>query len=96
VRTFVAEHCGLVAADRARCHCRKRVPAAIALGRVDPADADEPSPDDIAAAVAEMEALYDAAGLLRSVPDAPAPAAVAAHIRSLLDSGGHRLVEPPP
>jgi RNA polymerase sigma factor (sigma-70 family) len=96
VRTFVAEHCGLVAADRARCHCRKRVPAAIALGRVDPADADEPSPDDIAAAVAEMEALYDAAGLLRSVPDAPAPAAVAAHIRSLLDSGGYRLVEPPP
>jgi RNA polymerase sigma factor (sigma-70 family) len=96
VRTFVAEHCGLVAPGRARCHCRKRVPAAVARGRVDPADADEPSADDVAAAVAEMEAFYDAAGLLRSVPDAAAPAAVAAQIRSLIDSGGSRLVDPPP
>jgi hypothetical protein len=72
------------------------VPAAVARGRVDPADADEPSDADVAAAVAEMEAFYDAAGLLRSVPDTTAPAAVAAHIRSLIDSGGSRLVDPSP
>jgi hypothetical protein len=43
-----------------------------------------------------MEALYDAAGLLRSVPDTAAPREVAVRIRSLLDSGRYRLVSPPP
>jgi RNA polymerase sigma factor (sigma-70 family) len=96
VRVFVSEHCGLVAPTVARCHCRKRVPVAVRLGRVDPAVAGQVTPDDVEEAVAEMEALYDTAGLLRSVPDAVAPAEVAVRIRSLLDSGRYRLIGPPP
>lgn len=96
VREFVSEHCGLVAPDRARCHCRRRVPVAVRLGRVDPAGVEQPTPGAVEDAVAEMEALYDAAGLLRSVPDAAAPREVAVRIRSLLDSGRYRLVSPPP
>lgn len=96
VRAFVGEHCGLVAPERARCHCRRRVPAAVRLGRIDPTLPQGATPDDLTRAVAEMEALHDAAGLLRSVPDETAPAEVAVRIRSLLDSGRYRLVSPPP
>lgn len=96
VRAFVGEHCGLVAPAVARCHCRKRVPAAARLGRIVPTAAERATPSDLEEAVDEMEALHDAAGLLRSVPDAVAPAEVAVRIRSLLDSGRYRLVDPPP
>jgi RNA polymerase sigma factor (sigma-70 family) len=94
VRGFVAEHCGLVAPATARCHCRKRVPAALALGRVHPGAPGGPTPASVQAAVAEMESLYDAAGLIRSVPDTTAPDGVAVGIRSLLQSGRHRLLAP--
>jgi RNA polymerase sigma factor (sigma-70 family) len=96
VRAFVGEHCGLVAPTTARCHCRKRVPVAVRLGRVDPEVASGATPAEVEEAIAEMEALYDTAGLLRSVPDALAPGEVAVRIRSLLDSGRYRLVSPPP
>jgi RNA polymerase sigma factor (sigma-70 family) len=94
VRDFVAEHCGLVAPTVARCHCRKRVPAALALGRVHPGAAADPTPAAVEAAVEEMESLYDAAGLVRSLPDTTAPAEVAVDIRSLLESGRYRLLGP--
>jgi hypothetical protein len=94
VRDFVAEHCGLVAPSIARCHCRKRVPAALALGRVHPDVAADPTPATVEAAVEEMESLYDAAGLVRSLPDTTAPAEVAVDIRSLLQSGRYRLLGP--
>jgi RNA polymerase sigma factor (sigma-70 family) len=94
IREFVSEYCGLVAPTRARCHCRKRVPAAIRLGRIDPDVADGPSPAVIDAAVAEMEALYDTAELLRSVSDETAPGSVTVRIRSLVRSGRYRLVGP--
>jgi RNA polymerase sigma factor (sigma-70 family) len=73
VRSFVADHCGLVAPATARCHCRKRVPAALARGRVDAATAEQPTAMAVDAAVAEMESLYDAAGLIRSLPTRPPP-----------------------
>jgi hypothetical protein len=41
-----------------------------------------------------MEALYDAAQLLRSVDDQAAPGAVTVRIRSLVRSGRYRLVGP--
>jgi RNA polymerase sigma factor (sigma-70 family) len=96
VRAFVSQYCGLVAPTTARCHCRKRVPVAVRLGRVDPAVPERATPAAVDEAVAEMEALYDAAGLLRSVPDAVAPDEVAARIRSLLETGRYRLVTSPP
>jgi RNA polymerase sigma factor (sigma-70 family) len=95
VRGFVAEHCGLVAPTTARCHCRKRVPAAQALGRVDAATAEQPTAAAVHAAVAEMESLYDAAGLIRSLPDTTAPGEVAVGIRSLVQSGRYQLLAPP-
>ena len=49
---------------------------------------------DVQVAVGEMDAWYDAAGLLRSVPDTAAPDEVAVRIRSLLASGRYRLVTP--
>ena len=94
VRAFVNEYCGLVSPTTARCHCRQRVPAAVRLGRVDPAISDGASRRDIDDAVAEMETLYDAAGLLRSVPDAVAPDELLVRIRQLLDSGRSTLVTP--
>jgi RNA polymerase sigma factor (sigma-70 family) len=95
VRDFVAEHCGLVAPATARCHCRKRVPAAVALGRVHADAAHDPTPATVDAAVAEMESLYDTAGLIRSLPDTTAPHEVAVGIRSLMRSGRYRLLAPP-
>jgi RNA polymerase sigma factor (sigma-70 family) len=94
IREFVSEYCGLVAPTRARCHCRKRVPAAINLGRIDAQIADAPTPAVIDAAVAEMEALYDTAELLRSVSDETAPGSVTVRIRSLVRSGRYRVIGP--
>ena len=91
VREFLSEYCGLVAEKPARCHCRKRVPVAVRLGRVDPTAAEGASNDDVERAVVEMEALYDAASLVRSVPDATAPAEVIERLRTLLGSGGFGL-----
>lgn len=95
VRGFVADHCGLVAPATARCHCRKRVPAALARGRVDAATAEHSTAAAVDAAVAEMESLYDAAGLIRSLPDTSAPGEVAVGIRSLVQSGHYQLLAPP-
>jgi RNA polymerase sigma factor (sigma-70 family) len=95
VRAFVAEHCGLVAPESAARHCRRRVAVATRLGRIEPTLTDQATPTELAAAVDEMEALYDAAALVRSVPDAAAPAEVGVRIRSLLDSGRYRRIIPP-
>jgi hypothetical protein len=65
------------------------------LGFVNPAFASPATAADVEDAVGEMEALYDAAGLLRSVRDTTAPGEVAVRIRSLLASGRYRLVTPP-
>lgn len=93
VRQFVAEHCGLVAPASARCHCRRRVPAAIRLGRIKADAIEAATSEDIDTAVAEMERLYDAAGLLRSVGDDRAPRAVAVQVRSLVRAGRLGLLE---
>jgi hypothetical protein len=62
--------------------------------RVHPDVAADPTPATVEAAVEEMESLYDAAGLVRSLPDTTAPAEVAVDIRSLLQSGRYRLLGP--
>jgi len=90
IRHFVGEHCGLVAGPRAACHCRKRVAVAVELGRV--ARAVEPPPDEVLAATEEIEALYDAAALVRSVGDERAPEDVATRIRSVIRSGRYDLL----
>ena len=69
--------------------------AAVALGRVHADAAHDPTPATVDAAVAEMESLYDTAGLIRSLPDTTAPHEVAVGIRSLMRSGRYRLLAPP-
>jgi RNA polymerase sigma factor (sigma-70 family) len=94
VRRFVETECGLVAGPTAPCHCHRRVRAAIHLGRIDP-KAQDPTAENVGAAVEEMEALYDAAALIRSVPDTTAPPAVDVRIRTVLESGRYRLLSRP-
>ena len=92
VRSFVSVHCGLVSPTTARCHCRRRVPVAVKLGRIDPAVTNDAEAADLDAAVREMEDLYDVAALLRTVPDTRAPDNVAAQIRSILAADRYRLL----
>lgn len=95
VRSFVTAHCGLVS-PTARCHCRRRVPVAVKLGRIDPAVTNDTTTADVDAAVAEMERLYDTAALLRSVRDGLAPEHVTAQIRALLAPGHSPLLTDTP
>lgn len=92
VRSFVADHCGLVSPARAQCHCRRRVQTAVALGRVDATVAERSSAAAVDAATEELETLYDAASLIRSVPDGAAPEPVAVRIRALVRSGRYRVL----
>jgi hypothetical protein len=86
VRSFLEEHCGLVAPTRAACHCRRRVPAAIARGRIDPTIvlAGGLSVED---ATAEIEQVYDAAQLIRSRADPAAPDQVSDRLVALIHAG---------
>lgn len=95
VRAFVAAHCGLVAPGTARCHCRRRVAVAVTLGRVDPVRVANTTASDVDDAVAEMERLYDAAALIRSVPDTSSPTEIAAKIRDLVAVGRSQLLSDP-
>jgi RNA polymerase sigma factor (sigma-70 family) len=72
VQAFMAGHCGIVNPANG-CRCRRRIGAAIARGRVDPANL-------VFAhrGVVEMERLHDSAAVMRSHPEARAPARIMA------------------
>jgi RNA polymerase sigma factor (sigma-70 family) len=98
LRAFVAENCGIVN-PRAACRCNRRTETAVRLGRVDP-DAptfvDHPKRAEapaIAAAVAEMEELHDAAALFRSQPDVATPDNVLRAVTGAV-KGAHTLLNP--
>jgi RNA polymerase sigma factor (sigma-70 family) len=88
VRAFVAVECGRVNAG-ASCHCSRRVDTAVRLGRVDPSHVTSAGVSD---GIAEMERLYDVAGLMRARPPVTAPAAVTERIVLLIDSGQYDLL----
>ena len=89
IQRFLSTHCGL--ADQANpCRCSRRVGRAIELARVDPERlrfAAHPRNRAIERPLREMEALHDAASILRSNPSYRAPDSVTAWLRELLDSG---------
>ena len=92
IRDFVEANCGLVDPNRA-CHCRRRLPAAIATGRVDPEHltfATHPIRGE--RATREMQFLHDAAALMRSHPAYAAPSRLLDAIRSLLATEGVTLL----
>jgi hypothetical protein len=84
-------NCGLVNPTGAACHCRRRVPAAIAAGRVDPAvtRANARCIDD---ATAEIEMIYDAAQLVRSRTDPGAPQQLTDQLVNLVRSGRFQVL----
>jgi hypothetical protein len=92
VRAFLDENCGLVNPRRAACRCTKRVDTAVSLGRIDP-DHLEFATHSAEQGVEEMQALFDAAGLMRSHPDYTAPQEMADRIAGLIRSGGYELLE---
>ena len=92
VRAFLETNCGLVNPAAASCHCRRRVPAAIAAGRVDPAGVLAASAQ-VLDATAEIETIYDAAQLLRSRADPGAPRQLTDRLVELVQSGRFRVLD---
>lgn len=97
IRAFMESTCGLVNAD-AFCRCARRVPKAVAAGRIDPrrpvltAHPVSPSGRDVAQAAAQLHRLHDAAAVLRAHPDYAAPRSKAGAIAALLESGQFPLL----
>jgi hypothetical protein len=90
--------CGLVNPN-AFCRCARRVPPAIALGRIDPdrpafvTHAVSASGRDVAQAAAQLATLHDAAAVLRAHPDYAAPRSRVDAIVALLQSGRFPMLE---
>jgi RNA polymerase sigma factor (sigma-70 family) len=83
VREFLAANCGLVS-EAAACRCAKRVDVAVRVGRIDP---HQLRFTDVTATVTdELVQLYDAAQLLRSVPDAKIPEGSVQVIKRLIQN----------
>ncbi len=98
IRGFMESTCGLVNPN-AFCRCARRVPPAIALGRIDP---DRPafvthpvsaSGRDVAQAAAQLATLHNAAAVLRAHPDYAAPQSRVDAIVALLQSGRFPLLD---
>ncbi len=93
VVAFTQAKCGLVNPDRP-CRCRRRLPAALRLGRVVPGRllfaSDAERAHRFPLVLAEIRRLEDvrrAAALFRSHPPLPAPGDTVAHIRRLIGLG---------
>jgi RNA polymerase sigma factor (sigma-70 family) len=97
IRGFMSSTCGLVNPD-AFCRCARRVPQAVAVGRVDPhqrtftTHPTTPSGRDVAAAAAQLERLHSTAAVLRAHPDYAAPKRKAEAITALIKSGRFSLL----
>jgi RNA polymerase sigma factor (sigma-70 family) len=98
IGAFMNSSCGLVNPD-AFCRCARRVPKALAAGRVDPgrltltAHPVSPSGRGLAEAAAQLHHLHDAAAVMRAHPDYAAPQAKADAIAALLHSGRFPLLD---
>lgn len=91
VRAFLEANCGLVSPGKAACHCRRRVPAAIASGRVDPVVLANPS--RVEDATVEIEMIYNAAQLMRSRSDPSAPQQLTEQLVGLVRSGRFQILD---
>jgi RNA polymerase sigma factor (sigma-70 family) len=98
IRAFMESTCGLVNPG-AFCRCARRVPAAVAAGRIDPrrpafaAHPVSPAGRDVAQAAAQLHRLHDAAAVMRAHPDYAAPRSRVDAIATLLASGRFPLLE---
>jgi RNA polymerase sigma factor (sigma-70 family) len=98
IGAFMNSTCGVVNTD-AFCRCERRVPKALATGRVDPRKPAftghpvSPSGRGVAEAAAQLNRLHDAAAVMRAHPDYAAPRAKVDAIAALLSSGRFPLLE---
>ena len=98
IGAFMNSTCGVVNSD-AFCRCARRVPKALASGRIDPrrlaltAHPVTPSGRGVAEAAAQLHRLHDAAAVMRAHPDYAAPQAKIDAIATLLHSGRFPLLE---
>jgi len=98
IGAFMNSTCGVVNSD-AFCRCARRVPKALATGRIDPrrptltAHPVTPSGRGVAEAAAQLHRLHDAAAVMRAHPDYAAPQAKVDAIATLLRSGQFPLLE---
>jgi hypothetical protein len=98
IRAFMDSTCGLVNPE-AFCRCARRVPKAIAAGRIDPrrpaftAHPVTPAGRGVAEAAAQLHRLHDAAAVLAAHPDYAAPKAKVDAIAALFQSGRFPLLE---
>jgi RNA polymerase sigma factor (sigma-70 family) len=98
IRAFMESTCGLVNPE-AFCRCARRVPKAVATGRVQPrrpvltAHPVSPSGRGVAEAAAQLHRLHDAAAVLRAHPDYAAPRSKVDAIVALLQSGQFPLLD---
>jgi RNA polymerase sigma factor (sigma-70 family) len=98
IGAFMNSTCGVVN-PAAFCRCARRVPKAVASGRIDPsrpAFTDHPvtpSGRGVAEAAAQLHRLHDAAAVMRAHPDYAAPQAKIDAIAAMLHSGRFPLLE---
>jgi RNA polymerase sigma factor (sigma-70 family) len=98
IGAFMNSTCGVVNPE-AFCRCARRVPKAIATGRVDPgspaftAHPVAPSGRSVADAAAQLHRLHDAAAVMRAHPDYAAPQSKVDAIAALLHSGRFPLLD---
>jgi RNA polymerase sigma factor (sigma-70 family) len=98
IRAFMDSTCGLVNPE-AFCRCARRVPKAVATGRIDPrrpvltAHPVSPSGRGVAEAASQLHRLHHAAAVLRAHPDYAAPQFKVDAIVALLQSGRFPLLE---
>lgn len=92
IRMFLQANCGLVSPGSARCHCRQRVSAARAAGRIDGSSTNRGGPS-VEEATAELDAIYDATQLLRSRTREQAPSEVTDQIIRLVRSRNLRVLD---
>lgn len=89
VEAFTRAHCGIVSTSAA-CRCERRIGAAIACGRIDPANllhATRPSGQRGGRPARELHAIRDAAALFRAGPERFAPDTLTSWLRSVIASG---------
>jgi RNA polymerase sigma factor (sigma-70 family) len=97
IGAFMESTCGLVN-PAAFCRCARRVPKALAVGRIDPrrpaltSHPVTPSGRTVAAAAAQLRQLHGAAAVLRAHPDYAAPQSKIDAITALLKSGRFPLL----
>jgi RNA polymerase sigma factor (sigma-70 family) len=98
IGAFMNSTCGVVN-PAAFCRCARRVPKAVASGRIDPSRSAftdhpvTPSGRGVAEAAAQLHRLHDAAAVMRAHPDYAAPEAKIDAIAAMLHSGRFPLLE---